>query len=269
MVRLGTEPPMAVSGPARPAQQRPKPPDGAISFRAPEAPAVPLGPEPAPAAETRRPIAPARPAVEPLDADLARLHMTVSRRFLAKLQATRDALSHSRPGASAEEALEACMDLLLARHARRRGLVQKPRKDVRPGARPTAWRTIPAAVRREVWRRAGGRCEWPLHEGSACGSTLRLEFAHVTPRARGGPSTTENLRLHCRVHNALAARRDFGDGVVDRYTQAGAGFRALRAPETGGAAQRVAPGPTSRSWALGCTPRSPVAVLRTAWRRPR
>jgi len=91
--------------------------------------------------------------------------------------------------------------MLLARHAKRRGLVEKPRKAARPGARSASWRTIPAAVRREVWRRAGGRCEWQLHEGGACGSTLRLEFAHVTPRARGGPATSENLKLHCRARN--------------------------------------------------------------------
>ncbi|HSN90561.1 MAG TPA: HNH endonuclease [Anaeromyxobacteraceae bacterium] len=174
--------------------------DGAMPFRAPETPAPP-----------------AKPALEPLDADLARLHMTVSRRFLDKLQATKEALSHSTPGATTEETLEACMDLLLARHAKRRGLVEKPREADPPDPRPAAWRTIPAAVRREVWRRAGGCCEWPLDAGGACGSRLRLEFAHVTPRARGGPATAVNLKLHCRVHNVLAARRDFGDALVDRY----------------------------------------------------
>jgi hypothetical protein len=46
-------------------------------------------------------------AAEPLTADLSRLHVTVSRRFLAKLEAARAALSHARPSASAEEILEA------------------------------------------------------------------------------------------------------------------------------------------------------------------
>jgi hypothetical protein len=214
--------------------ERPLPPparDEAISFRAPETQVAPDGSAPDAAGPATRPAALAKLIVEPLAADLARFHMTVSRRFLAKLKATKEALSHSKPGASAEEALEACMDLLLARHAKRRGLVEKPRQT----ARAPAWRTtIPAAVRREVWRRAGGHCEWPLHEGGTCGSTLRLEFAHVTAKARGGPATTANLRLHCRFHNLLTARRDFGDALVDRYTRSSARVAAFRAPETVG-----------------------------------
>ncbi len=49
------------------------------------------------------PQRPDRPAVKPLDAERARVSMTVSRRLLDKLAAARDALSHSHPGASEEE----------------------------------------------------------------------------------------------------------------------------------------------------------------------
>ncbi len=157
----------------------------------------------------------AQKTVEPLDAGRVRLHLTVSRKFLEKLQRTRDALSHSHAGASIEEVLDACLDLALKQHAKRRGLVKHPRKPVR-AAGSTA---IPAAVKRDVWRRANGRCEWPLDRGGVCGSTRKLEFAHVVPRARGGPPTRENLKLHCRAHNVIAARRDYGDEVVDRYAK--------------------------------------------------
>src|ERR1700687_4703392 len=68
-------------------------------------------------------------AAEPLTADLSRLHITVSRRFLEKLQAARAALSHSRPSLRAEDILEAGLDLVLKRDAKRKGLVQKPRKE--------------------------------------------------------------------------------------------------------------------------------------------
>src|SRR6185369_4995128 len=70
---------------------------------------------PAPAASPApvRPVA--KPDVaDPLTADLSRLHVTVSKRFLAKLAAARDALSHSNPGANVEAVLEAGLDLLLA-----------------------------------------------------------------------------------------------------------------------------------------------------------
>ncbi len=150
----------------------------------------------------------------PVTAELSRLHVTVSHRFLEKLEAARAALSHARPGATAEEILEAGLDLVLAQHAKRKGLVEKPRK-VAPPAKSDR---VPAHVRRAVWTRDGGRCQWPVDGGGICGSTLRVELDHVVPRARGGPSTVEGTRLLCRVHNDFAARRAFGDEWMDRFT---------------------------------------------------
>jgi hypothetical protein len=165
------------------------------------------------------PVAPARPAqrdaVEPLDAERSRLHVSVSRRFLEKLDRAKDALSHSKPGASMEEILEAGLDLVLDRQAKRNGLVAKPQK----AARPSKSNRISAHVKREVWKRAGGRCEYILESGERCGCTDQLEYDHVIPRARGGKSTVANVRLACRAHNDLAARLVFGDRVMDRYTR--------------------------------------------------
>jgi 5-methylcytosine-specific restriction endonuclease McrA len=78
---------------------------------------------------------------------------------------------------------------------------------------------IPAAVRRTVWERDGGRCQWPAARGGICGSTLRAELDHVTPLALGGASTLENLRVLCSFHNRLAARASLGDAVVDAYAR--------------------------------------------------
>ncbi len=186
----------------------------------PEAPALAFRPAETPTAATAapvlRPTIPARrDSSEPLDAERSRLHVTVSRRFLAKLEAAKDALSHARPGASAEEILEAGLDLLLSRHAKRKGLVSKPRKAVRPSETGA----VPAHVKRAVWSRAGGRCEWRLESGERCGCTARLEFDHVVPLARGGPSTIENVRLTCRPHNDMAARLAFGDDWMDQFTR--------------------------------------------------
>jgi 5-methylcytosine-specific restriction endonuclease McrA len=71
-------------------------------------------------------------------------------------------------------------------------------------------------VKREVWTRDGGKCQWRLPDGRVCGSTHRLEIDHVRPRALGGESTIENCRIVCRAHNGLAARRVFGDEWMDR-----------------------------------------------------
>src|SRR5512138_1436991 len=158
-----------------------------------------------------------RDAAEPLTADLHRIHVTVSRRFLEKLDKARDALPHSHPGASAEAILEAGLDLLLARDAKRKGLVEKPRKTA-PASSPDH---IPASVKRAVWKRDQGSCQWKLESGGICGSTHRLQLDHVVPRARGGPSTIENVRVLCSFHNLAAARSAFGDEWMDRYARGG------------------------------------------------
>ena len=163
------------------------------------------------------PLPAARPdEVEPLTGDLRRFHTTVSKRFLAKLAAARDALSHSHPGADTEAVLEAALDLLLAANDKKKGLVKKPRPSpARPSADP---RHIPAEVKRAVWTRDGGCCRWPLASGGVCGSTTRLELDHIVPLARGGTSTVSNLRVLCAVHNQLAARQVFGEAWMSQFT---------------------------------------------------
>jgi hypothetical protein len=262
--------------------------DAELPLRAPEVPPGVPGPPPSPSdanatdATLSTPISPPRPgaprvpvpsSAEPLDAERVRLHLTVSRRFLGKLEAVKDALSHAHPGATSDVVLEACLDAVLAQQAKRHGLVAKarparPRTERRPVATAAAHEgcgdgsppmaaparaipasaadraalesplmsllarradesaagagargSVPAAVKREVWKRSGGRCEWTFASGEVCGSAMRLEYDHVTPRALGGPSTIENVRLLCRGHNDLAARKVFGSEWMDRYSR--------------------------------------------------
>ena len=164
-------------------------------------PCPPPAPAPLPAARSDE--------VEPLTGDLRRYHFTVSKRFLAKLAAARDALSRSHPSADTEAVLEAALDLLLAANDRKKGIVKKPRPSpARPSASP---RHIPAEVKRAVWARDGKCCRWPLESGGVCGSTTRLELDHIVPLARGGTSTVSNLRILCAFHNQLAAKQVFGE----------------------------------------------------------
>jgi hypothetical protein len=155
---------------------------------------------------------PERTVVEPVTADLRRLHITVRRAVLQKLAAARDALSHSMPNATDDEILEAGLDLLLQRATKRKGIVEKPRREP-PTSKPDY---IPAHVRRAVWGRDGGRCQFKLDNGEICGSTYQVELDHIQPRARGGPSTVDNVRCACRPHNQLAARQLFGDALIER-----------------------------------------------------
>ena len=163
------------------------------------------------------PRTPAPATAEPLTADLRRLHVTVSKRFLEKVEAARDALSHSHPGADVERILEAGLDLLLERASKRKGLVKRPRSQPSTVADDRNPRQVPAAVRREVFLRDGGRCQWPTVGGGICGSTHRVELDHVVPVGRGGKATVANLRVLCGTHNALAARQAYGDAFMGRF----------------------------------------------------
>ena len=63
-------------------------------------------------------------------------------------------------------------------------------------------RAIPAAVKREVWRRDRGRCRYVDRiSGRRCGSQHLLQIDHVVPYACGGGAEPNNLRLLCAAHH--------------------------------------------------------------------
>jgi hypothetical protein len=148
---------------------------------------------------------------------------------MEKLDAARAALSHARPGATPEEILEAGLDLVLAERAKSKGVVANPRKEP-PPSKPDSHH-IPAHVKRAVWSRDGGRCQYPLEGGGVCGSKFQVEFDHIRPRALGGPSTIENIRCACRPHNGLAARRVFGDAWMDQFRRKNPGQNTNMSPK--------------------------------------
>jgi 5-methylcytosine-specific restriction endonuclease McrA len=54
---------------------------------------------------------------------------------------------------------------------------------------------IPSEVKREVWKRDGGKCVM-------CGANHNLHYDHDIPFSRGGSSiVAENVRLLCAKHN--------------------------------------------------------------------
>jgi len=181
----------------------------------------PTPPDPAPGGQ--------RASFEPLTPNLQRLHMTVTKQFLDKLDIARKGQGHAQPGASAEKVIEAALDLLIAQQAKRRAEVKRPHKNPRSAKNPGH---VTAAVKRAVWSRDEGKCTWPIDSGGTCGSTLRLEIDHVVPRGRGGPSTIDNCRLTCAMHNQLAARQVYGDDWMDQFTR-GAGGNAPVGRESG------------------------------------
>lgn len=72
-------------------------------------------------------------------------------------------------------------------------------------------RQIPRPVRRAVWKRAEGKCEYRDGDtGRVCGTGHALTFEHRTPFSHGGAHTRENLALFCAAHNAYMGEKLFG-----------------------------------------------------------
>ena len=101
-------------------------------------------------------------------------------------------------------------------------------------------RSIPAPVRDEVWQRDDGRCQYKDPEtGKRCGSRHAVQIDHIVPVARGGTDEASNLRLLCRQHNAFAAKKVFGDRLIDSKIRGQLSFikQSSRYPQRGNAAE--------------------------------
>ena len=78
-------------------------------------------------------------------------------------------------------------------------------------------RYLPAAVRRVVYERDGGRCRYEDEHGRRCSARRRLEYHHRQPFGLRGNHSPGNVVLACRVHNTFWAERDYGKAKMARY----------------------------------------------------
>jgi len=148
------------------------------------------------------------PAVStPIAPERFKFQFTASRAFENKFRRAQTLLRHSLPHGEMDLILERGLDLLIPTLEKTKfGATDRPRSTsdtVRDS------RHIPAAVKREVWKRDSGRCAFVGTLGR-CTEEAFLEFHHVIPFAEGGAATTTNIELRCRAHNAYEAQQHFG-----------------------------------------------------------
>jgi hypothetical protein len=174
-----------------------------------------LDPKPVPA-DVVRPITGALPSTpvqtEVLTESLSRKHMTIDAEFDALFEAARDALSHAIPGASELEILKEGLRRIIRDAQKRRGIVDKPRKD-----REATNGDIPQSVRRIVWKRDQGKRQWRSADGNICGSTYRAQLHHKQDRAKGGLGSPDNVIVLCQTHNLLAAEIAWGEPYMRSF----------------------------------------------------
>jgi 5-methylcytosine-specific restriction endonuclease McrA len=144
-----------------------------------------------------------RALVAPTAPDRYLVKVTISAETHAKLRRAQDLLRHTLPTGDHAAILDRALTLLVDHLERQKvGRTSRAKSPVEPRPRTHRANTrhIPAAVRREVWRRDEGRCAFEGPRGR-CRETGRLEFHHLQPFAEGGPATVANLSLRCRAHN--------------------------------------------------------------------
>ena len=97
--------------------------------------------------------------------------------------------------------------------APRKGLVESETE----AGNPPSSRHIPAAVRRAVVKRDGGRCRYVDDRGRRCPERDRLELHHRRPFGLGGDHSLSNISLTCRAHNTYFAECDYGTKAMARH----------------------------------------------------
>jgi hypothetical protein len=150
-----------------------------------------------------------KPAVTtPLTNERYRIQFSASKSVEEKLRRAQALLRHTIPGGQIDAIIERALDVLLASLEKKKW-GSTANANPRPRVTAGGSRHIPAAVKREVWKRDAGRCAFVGSLGR-CTEEAFLEFHHVIPFADGGAATTANIELRCRSHNAYEADRHFG-----------------------------------------------------------
>ena len=195
----------------------------------PSAPATPTPAHVSSPVETRAARASAS-EVRPVAKERWSVRITLDAAAKADLDALRALLSHKIPDGDLGAVVRDAIRCALERYGKRRGAIgDVPTRSGgrKAGSRPQLpARSIPAAVRREVWRRDGGRCTFVGPDGCRCESRWQLQLDHIDPVALAGGKTTPtaaDLRLRCRPHNLLEAERVFGRDHMDQFRRDASG----------------------------------------------
>ena len=169
--------------------------------------------------------------MEPLSPGRYRVQFTASADLRDKLERLTALMRSSVPdgdlGAIIEHAVTEKLERL---EARRFAKTNAPRKSLGDSDTSPSSRHIPAAVRRIVHERDGGRCRYVDGQGRRCTARGFLEFHHRHPFGHGGDHSPAGISLLCRGHNRYLADIDYGRQPMARHR--GAGDRVSGPPDS-------------------------------------
>ena len=184
-----------------------------------ESPSPALGPDrvPGPTPPQTRPA-----VVEPIGPARFKVQFAASAELRDTLERLQALMRSSVPDGDIAKIIEVALTEKLERlEAKRFAKTKAPRKSLAKTDTTPRNRHIPAAVRRTVHERDGGRCTYRDRHGRRCTKRHDLEFHHRKPFGRGGNHSPETVSLLCKVHNALLAEQDYGKEVMARFRRSG------------------------------------------------
>jgi hypothetical protein len=165
------------------------------------------------------------------------VQFTASAGLHEKLGRLRALMRSQVPDGDLGAVIEAAVTEKLERlEARRFAATPRPRKELSATDTSPSSRRIPAAVRRAVHERDGGRCRYVDASGRRCEARHHLEYHHIHPFGLGGDHRPDNIRLMCAQHNAYQAEHDYGREAMTRFRRSrraatpGASGTPARAP---------------------------------------
>jgi len=146
-----------------------------------------------------------------------KVQFTASAETVEKLRLAQALLRHQIPDGDPAGIIDRALTALLENLTKQKlAATDRPRGS--SGTAPRS-RHIPAAVRRAVWLRDGGRCAFVSRQGRRCTEGSFLEFHHVAPYAAGAGPTVDNIQLRCRAHNGYEAELYFGPRQLERVRE--------------------------------------------------
>jgi hypothetical protein len=160
--------------------------------------------------------------IEPLSPSRYKVQFTASAELRDKLERLKDLMGSSVPDGDLATIIDAAVTEAIERlEARRFGRTKAPRKQLSDTVTAPATRHVPAAIRRAVHERDGGRCRYTDAQGRRCTARV-VQFHHGHPFAVGGDHSLGNVCLLCEAHNDYLARLDFGAEAVGRHRRGSA-----------------------------------------------
>lgn len=128
-------------------------------------------------------------------------------------------MRHQVPDGDVGKILGKAITMLLG-HVRKQKYAEtaRPRNPQSSQSRTDApSRHIPAAVRRAVWKRDGGRCTFVSAGGRRCEAQEFIEFDHINAWTKSRAHPVDEITLRCRAHNQIRARLDFGEPHMAQF----------------------------------------------------